>query len=298
MAGEEYFQGAQPIEYVEETNFATSEDDASWNWIGLITGFSVNEMVEEEIVGYLPDGDTGLDLQTFTAEKVSELHDAEVTYHPQDDTFYQYFTGSDGGTAPDPTSLQFGMQDTQSGEFRRLAGAVGEELSIEISEDSVAEVTGSFIVADVIDDSTTDYVGTGTHSSESTDAPLTYDDLGSIQWGGAALDEAIESLSITVSNDLTVVKDPDATTSSHVSAIVPVDREITVELSVTYDDFSMMRDVRSFLQQDLTFDWPVDTPVSWTINGIAFPEAPYEFAPDDLIADSLSSTPASDISWA
>lgn len=298
MAGEQYFQGAQPIEYVEESSFATPEADASWQWIGLITGFSVSEMVEEEIVGYLPDASTGLDLQTFTAEKVSELHEAEVTYHPQDDAFFQYWTGSDGGTGPDPTSLQFGMQDNQSGEYRRLAGAVGEELTIEISEDSVAEVSGSFIVADVIDDGTTDYVGAGSHSTEDTSAPLTYDDLGSVQWGGASLGDAIESLTITISNDLTVVKDPDSTLDSHIDAIVPVDREITVDLSVTYDDFSMMNDVRSFTQQDLTFDWPASTPVSWTINGVAFPEAPYEFAPDDLIADSLSSTPASDISWA
>jgi len=36
---------------------------------------------------------------------------------------------------------------------------------------------------------------------------------------------------------------------------------------------------------------------TFTIDGVQFPEMPYEYTADDLVSDSLSSDPASSLSW-
>lgn len=297
MPGGSFTQGSQPVEFVEESTFATLEADAEYNWIGFVTSYNGSTMVEEDVFTYLPDDATGNDLQTIQAEKVSELHEVDMTYRPQDLDFFQYFTGAIGDTDPELSSLQFGEQNRNEGTYRRSYGAVGEEISLTIEEDSIAEVDASFTVAAQEDWSTTDYVGTGSHASEDPATPLMFDDLSNVLWGGASLDGAVDSLTLTISNDLVVVKDPDAGLDSHVDGIVPVDREIDVELGITYDGFNMANNIRSFVKQDLTFDFgPNDE--SWTINDVAFPEFPYEFTADDLVADSVTSVRCSGLSYA
>lgn len=296
MAGTDGIQGSQPVEYVEETSFASPEADAAWNWWGAVTSHSVTQGVEASTVRYLPDDSTGSSLQTLQNVKVSEMWENELTYHPQADfSELQYFTGAVGGVAPNVASLQFGEQNQDSGEYRRVLGEVGSEWSLTISEDSVAEATASFTAADGEDWSGTDYVGAGSHATEDTTTPFSYDDLGNVTYGGASLGDAVEELTLTVSNDLTIIKDPDAGVASHIVGIQPTSREITVEVSLTYDDMSMAQTVRSYNAQDFAFD--VGT-ISFTVSNVKFPEFPYEMGPEDLIGDSISSDPADGLTWA
>lgn len=267
------------------------------NWIGLVTSFDASIVTEEEIVKYLPDDASGIDLQTLTAEDVSHMYEVSLTYHPQDLAFLDYFLGATGSLSPNLTPIQFGQQDKNNSEYNRIFGAVGESATLSIEEDSVAEVDCSFIAAATEDWTGTDYIGAGTHASADTTTPLKYDDLGNVQWGGTTLNDSIESLTVEISNSLEVVKDPDAGVDSHIDAIVPVDREITTELGLTYSDMSMAEDVRSFTKQDLTFDFGPNSE-SWTVSNQAFPEFPYEFGPEDLVADSVSSVPADDLTFA
>ena len=289
-------QGAQPVEYVEESTFAQAPTDPSMSWVGLVTEAAVTVTPVEEVVRYLPDNDDAVDLQTLTAEKVSEMYNVELTYHPQDEAFYPYFLGGDGTLESDLTSVAMGFQDTNNGEYQQLLGCVGEELEITIEEDSIAEVSASFLAASSDGDwDSTDYVASGSHATENTAEPYSYDDLGSVQWGGSSIGDAIESLTVTVSNDLTVVKDPDSNLDSHIDSIVPTSREITTELALTYDDMSMVDDIRSFTKDDLGFNFPTST--SWTVNNVAFPEAPYTFGPEDLVGDSVSSVACDGLSY-
>lgn len=297
MPGITVVRGSQPVEYVEETSFATEESDGTYQWIGLVTSFSPTIATESETAKYLPDDASGIDLSSLTNVKVSELHNVDVTYHPQDLTFLQYFTGAAGSLSDSLTSIQFGEQDKDNGEFHRLLGAVGEEFTLSIEEDSIAEVDGSFLAAADTTWSDTDYIGTGgSHATANTAEPLSYDDLGNVQWGGAALTDAVESLELTVSNSLEVVKDPDSTLDSHIEAIAPVDREVTVDIGITFSSFSMASDVRSLTSQDLTFEFPAGT--TWTVSDVAFPELPWELGPEDLVSDSLSSLPSTDLAYA
>lgn len=302
MPGSAGVPGAQPVEYLEETNFATEVDEGDYLWFGLVNSWNVTQGVEAETVRYLPDDSSSNKLETLQNVKVSEAFEAELTYNPQDLTLLQYFTGAVGSTSDDLNSLQVGEQDETNGEYRRLLGCVGEEFTLEISEDSVAEATASFISADATNWSATDYTAdvdsdgtSGTHATEDTSEPFTYGDLGNLQLGGTDLPDAVETLTLTISNDLEIVKDPNAARDSNIAALVPTSREISVELALTYDDMSMAQTVRNYTPQDLNFD--LDT-TTFTVSNVAFPEFPYEMSPTDLIGDTVTSDPAEGLSWA
>lgn len=291
-------QGAQPLEYVEETNFGQTPTDPSMSWIGAVNTWSVTDGVESSTVRYLPANGSTNKLEKLQNVKVSEAISAEATYHPQDLSFLKYWLGGAGSLSDDITPISVGEIDEENGQYRTITGMVGEEMTLTIEEDSVAEVTGFFIGANAGDWSSTDYVGAGSHATEDTTEPFTYNDLGNVTLGGSALGDAIESLVVTVSNDLTVVKDPDSSLDSHIVAIVPTSREITTELTLTYDDMSMAKTVRDYTKQDLAFDFPDSgTPKTWTVADTAFPEMPYEFSPEDLIGDTLTSDPCTDVSY-
>lgn len=289
-------KGAQPIEYVEETTFATAETDATYEWIGAVTQYSGAQEVVAETANYLPSSGASNKLEQSQNQKVSEAWGAEMTYHPQDVDFFQYITGAVDGLSDDVTPIQIGEQNEDSGEYRRILGCVAESFELTIQEDSLAEISASFLAADAEDWSETDYVETGSHATEDTSDILTYDDLGNVTLGGSALDDYISGLTLSIEIDLVVVKDPDSTRASHIEAIVPVDREVTVSLEITYDDMSMASDVRSYTAQDLAFDFPSST--SWTVSDVQFPEFPYEFGPDDLVGDSLESDRCSNLTYA
>lgn len=294
MAGQDVVQGAQPVEYIEETSFATAEADAAYNWFGIVSSWDVTQGLETESVTYLPEEGATNKLEKRMNVAVSEMWEGSLTYNPQDFALLQYFTGSDGGTSDTPATIQIGEVNENNGTYRRLLGAHGEEITISLEEDSIAEADASFTMADGEDWGTSDYVGAGSHAAEDTTEPFSYDDLSNVQLGGAAITDAIEGLEFTISNDLAVVKDPDAGVGSHITALIPTTREVTVDLTLTYDSMDMAQTVRNYSPQDLTFDIGG---TSFTITGVQFPEFPYELSPEDLVGDTVSSDPCDSITW-
>lgn len=296
MAGDTVIQGAQPVEWVEETTFATDEADAAWNWFGIGTSWSVDQGIEEESITYLPEYGASNKLEKRVNVKLRELYNGEITYNPQNFDLLQYFTGASGGTGDDPSTLQIGEvnESLSTTEHRRLKGGIGEEVTLSVEEDGVAEISGSFIFADANDWSTSEYIGGGSHATEDTSEPLSFDDLSNVQWGGTDMDGAVESVELSISNDIAEVRDSNQSRGTQIAALIPVDREITVDISLTYDSFDMLSDIRSYNAKDLTFDLGTTT---FTVSNVKFPEQPYEFTADDLVSDTVSSAPATDISW-
>lgn len=294
MVGDSVVKGAQPVEYVEESSFATKEADAAWNWFGLGTSWNPTQGVNQETIDYLPEFGAANKLSKKMNVKHSEMWEADLTYHPQDFSTLKYFTGADGSTSDTLTSIQVGHIDEDNGEYQRFMGGVGEEFTMSVDEDASFEIDSSFLFADGTDWVTTDYVGAGSHAAENTSEPFKYSDVSNVTYGGIALDGALESLELSVSNDIAVVKDPGAGRDSLIASLVPVDREITVDLTLTYQNMNMASDVRNYTAQDLVFDIGTTT---FTVSGVQFPEFPFELTATDLISDSVSSDPASDLTW-
>lgn len=295
MAGDAVIRGASPVEWIEESTFASAEDGA-FNWFGLGTSWSATEGVNSESITYLPEFGATNKLSKRVNIDHSEFWNGDVTYHPQNFDLLQYFTGADGGTGDDPSTIQIGEvnEDASSTTFRQLLGGMGEEVTVSVDEDSTFEVSGSFIFADGEDWDTTDYVSAGSHAAEDTSEPHAYKHLSNVEYGGSSLEGAVESLEFTVSNDVAITKDPDEARDSLIASLTPVDREITASLSLTYDSYDLATEVRSYTAQDLTFDIGS---TSFTISDVQFPEFSHELSPDDLVGDSIDSDPATDISW-
>lgn len=295
MPGNQVVKGAQPIEYVQESSFGQPEADASWNWVGFITSHSVSQEVEQSTFTHLPEAGIDNKLEQKRNIKVSEMFSGDMTYHPNSFNMLRLFTGQTGGTASEVDPWQIGEQNEENGTYRRLLGVVGEDWELTISEDSVSEVSASWMAADAEDWSTTDYTGAGSHATIDDSDPYTYGDLSNVQLGGTDINGAIEELTLSISNDLEVVKDPNSNFGSHIYAIEVTDREITVDLTLTYESFDMAQTVRNYQQQDLTFDFGGN---SWTVSDVQFPEFPYEMTPEDLVGDSVSSDPVTNLTWA
>lgn len=298
MPGQPTIAGAQPAEWIAETDYATQED-GDYNWFGIVTSFDSQDEVETESATYLPEFGAANKLDKNINIKQSEIWEASVTYHPQNFEMLQYFTGEQGGTSDDVTPIQIGVvnESADPSTFRSLLGGVGEEITVSVDENSTAEIDASYQFADATDFTGTDYVDTGSHAVEDTTEPFAYKDLGNVTYGGTDIDGAVEGIEFTISNELVVVRDPSLSTTrdSLVYAIVVVDREITVDLTLTYESFDLAQDVRAYQAQDLVFDIGDTT---FTITGVQFPEFPYELTPDDLIGDTVSSDRASGITWA
>ena len=295
MAGRDVVTGAQPVEYVEETTFAEPEVDADWEWWGIVESFSATPGVETESITYLPEYGATNKLEKRMNVKHRDMWEADITYHSQGFDELRFWTGEIGGTDDEVPTVQIGQIDESNDEFARWLGGMGEEVTVSVEEDSTVEMDGSFIFADGEDFVTDDYVDAeGSHAAEDTTEPFKYADLSNVEYGGVQLGGAIESLEFTISNDVAIVRDPDADRETLIDALQPVDREISVDLDLTYENFDIVEEVRAYEPKDLTFDIGTTT---FTIGGVQFPEAPYEFSADDLISDTVSSDPANSISW-
>lgn len=289
--------GAQPVEYSEEVSYAEElPDDTDWEWFGITTSWDAEQGVESDSITYLPEFGADNKLEKRVNVKLREMYEADITYHPQGDfAFLQYFTGELEGTSDEVGSIQVGEINEGDDQFRRLLGGVGEEISISVGEDEVAEVNGTFTFGEATEWVSTDYVGTeGSHADEDTTEPWSYDNLGEVLYGGSPMDGAVESVELTISNDLAVVRDANSELSTQIAAITPVDREITVDVEFTYDNFDIVNEVRAYEPKDFEFTIGDTT---FTVGGVQFPEAPYSFDADDLVSDSLTSDPASSITW-
>lgn len=297
MAGKDIIAGAQPVEWIEETSFATAEEDADWEWFGVGTSWSAAESIESESVSYLPEYGASNKLEKRMNIAHHEMWEGEITYHPQNFDLLKFFTGEDGGTSDDPPTIQVGEvnESADPEEFRRILGGLGQDFSASVDEGGTWEVTGDFIFADGESWSDSDYTGTeGSHAAEDTSEPFKYGDLSNVQYGSEPLDGAVEGLEFNVSTEVAIVRDPDEARDTLIAALIPVDREVTVDVTLTYDSFDMGDEVRAYERKDFTFD--IGT-YSFTIEGVQFPEMPYEFTADDLISDTVSSDPAASISW-
>lgn len=142
--------------------------------------------------------------------------------------------------------------------------------------------------------STVDVDSSGTHATEDTTEPWSYDNLSDVTWGGDPMDGSVQSVELSISNEIAEVRDPNVNRGTQLASLVPVDREITVDVDFTYDSFDVLQDVRSYTAKDFKFTIGNTT---FTVGDVRFPEAPYEYTADDLVADSLSSDPASSVTW-
>lgn len=281
------------IEYVEETTFGTLPSDPNMQWIGLVTKFKPVDKLKTTTIRYFgDDSQTDGRLENIKNAKVGREVGLEISYVPQSlPGFLKYWTGSATGLSDDIPSISVGIIDKNATKYTVINGLIGNEVTLTIPEDGEVTVEGNMVGVE-IDTSDTDYIGAGSHATEDSGDPLTSEDLTLIQMdtggGFADITDYVNSIKVTIANTLGVFKDLGSSFSTKIGAIKPVAREVKVSLEMDYEDFTMLNNVRSFTSLGLKFTLGGKT---FTFTGVRFPEAPFEYKPDDLIGDTLESLP-------
>lgn len=286
-------QASQPIEYVEESTVADPETNPSMSWIGLVKNFSVVDGVEVVDTKTLSNNPSNT-LGHRTNIKDYDSYGVSMTYVPQDLSFIQYVTGTEGDTSRSLTPVQFGQQNKGDGEYRRIMGCIGEEASISIQKDSVVEVSQNFLVMETTDWDDSDYIGTGSHATEDPSTPLKYEDLGNVSLNNTAIGDYISGITITIKNTLEVTRDVNSGLSTEITSVKPVDRAITVELDLVYDDMSVVDLLHDFDDNRLTFNLGDDVV---EISNFQLAEVGQDLTRGALQGSAIPSTNASKFKW-
>ncbi|MHC1597307.1 MAG: phage tail tube protein [Methermicoccaceae archaeon] len=289
--------GNNPVEYVEEATFATTPTNPAMGWMGLVESFTPTVRSVVKDTRYMAaSGDDALEavLQTKTGQEL----ELAARILPQSLTFWAtYVLGGTGGTADTMNSISIGhvLDSITTAAYGMYRGCVAKSAQLTFARDAPATLEISWLAADFDGYSGTDYIGTGSHASASTDAPLLWSDLSALTWGGAVLDPYVQELVISVENQLKPVYDVGATTSTGISTILPVKRDIKVSLTLDLDDADFYDSVRNLTEQDLVAT--IDS-TDYTIAGVAFPELAAEYKGDDAIEQTIESVPCKSIAIA
>lgn len=294
----------EPVEYVEETVFTEPVDDPAMQWIGLVEDYSSTTEVDSK--RFYLTGSTDKVASRKENVKLREELSIEVDYIPQDFTFLQYFTGADGSISDSMPSIQVGERqthatsisggspDTTEEKRRRLLGCFGEKWELTIPQDQLARVSATLSAVQKENWSETDYIGAGSHATESAQSAIAYGDVSNIQLGGQSIREYVSELKLLVDNRFTVFTSPDSSKDTEIDSVVLNDRQIKVGMTINYADSHFAQVVTSYDKQDFTFD--IGT-TSFTVHDVQFPVFEQISRPADLIGMSVTSDPASDMTY-
>jgi hypothetical protein len=222
----------------------------------------------------------------------------EIEYVPQGilDGFLGFALGGDTsctGLVDGIKSVTIGAIITgETNKYLLYKGCVVDEFTLTIPEDDVLMCSAKFTAADATAPSTTDYIGTGSNATESTDAMLTCDDVSAIQlstdngktWANAT--DIVREIELSISNKNVYLKDLASANSTHIAGVVNVGKDVKLGLELYYDDLDLLTQVRALTQCGFKFTIDKKT---FTLTGVQFPEYPLDIKPDEVIGDKIES---------
>ena len=282
------------VEYVAESSYATIPTDPTMEWIGAVNKFSPKDKTKTASEKYLKDKEATNRAEAYIHAKTGEELGFDLTYYPQASKFIglmEYATGSATGLVDNVNSFSVGLilNETVS-KYSTYEGCVIDSFTLNIPDDGYVSCDVSCTAADKSDWDTTSYIGTGTHASDPNETPLTSEDITSIQidYGAGFVDvnDAVNAITLKIENKIGYARDLASSNTGRIKGMALTGRDITVELDMDYDSFSMMTHIRSLTELKVKFVLGTKT---FTVTGVKFPEMPYEFSSEDLIGDKLSS---------
>jgi hypothetical protein len=156
----------------------------------------------------------------------------------------------------------------------------------------VLNCSAKFTAADAAAPSATNYIGTGSNATESTDDMLTCDDVSDIKlstdngssWVNAT--DIVREIELSISNKNVYLKDLASDNSTHIAGVVNVGKDVKLGLELYYDDLDLLTQVRALTQCGFRFTIDGKT---FTLTGVQFPEYPLDIKPDEVIGDKIES---------
>ena len=287
------------VEYIKETNFGTTPTNPAMQWIGIVTDAKFTDKPKSFSTRYFTDS-AYTNPKSAAYKHIKTVMDAgvEIEYVPQGilDGFLGFALGGDTtctGLVDGIYSVTIGAIITGgTDKYLLYEGCVVDEFTLTVPEDDVLKCSAKFTAADAAAPSASDYKGTGSNATESTDAMLTCDNVSAIQLstnnGSTCADatDIVREIELSISNKNVYLKDLASANSTHIAGVVNVGKDVKLGLELYYDDLDLLTQVRALTQCGFKFTIDGKT---FTLTGVQFPEYPLDVKPDEVIGDKLES---------
>lgn len=287
------------VEYVKETTFGTMPPNPTMAWIGIVTDAKFTDKPKSFSTRYFTDA-TYTNPKSAAYKHIKTVMDAgiEIEYVPQGilDGFLGFALGGDTTC----TGLVDGIKSATIGaiitggtkKYVVYNGCVVDEFTLTIPEDDVLKCSAKLTAANAAAPSATDYKGTGSNATESTNSMLTCDDISAIKlstdngstWVDAT--DIVREIELTISNKNVYLKDLASTNSTHIAGVVNTGKDVKLGLELYYNDLDLLTQVRALTQCGFKFTIDGKT---FTLTGVQFPEYPLDVKPDEVIGDKIES---------
>jgi len=287
------------VEYIKETSFGTMPTNPEMEWIGIVTDAKFTDKPKSFSTRYFTDA-AYTEPKSAAYKHIKTVMEAgvEIEYVPQGilDGFLGFALGGDTSC----TGLEDGIKSVTIGaiitggtnKYVVYEGCVVDEFTLTIPEDDVLKCSAKFTAADAAAPSTTDYTGTGSNATASTDDMLTCDDVSDIKlsvdngttWANAT--DIVREIELSISNKNVYLKDLASANSTHIAGVVNVGKDVKLGLELYYDDLDLLTQVQALTQ--CGFKFTIDDK-TFTLTGVQFPEYPLDVKPDEVIGDKLES---------
>ncbi len=287
------------VEYIKETSFGTTPTNPAMQWIGIVTDAKFTDKPKSFSTRYFTDA-AYTDPKSAAYKHIKTVMEAgiEIEYVPQGilDGFLGFALGGDTsctGLVDGINSVTIGAIITGgTNKYVVYKGCVVDEFTLTIPEDDVLNCSAKFTAADAAAPSATNYKGTGSNATESTDAMLTCDDVSDIKlsvnngttWVSAT--DIVREIELSISNKNVYLKDLASENSTHIAGVVNTGKDVKLGLELYYDDLDLLTQVRALTQ--CGFKFTIDDK-TFTLTGVQFPEYPLDVKPDEVIGDKIES---------
>ena len=286
--------GAKAIEYVAEDSigsgtYGVTPDNPTMKWLGLVNPFTPHIAKGYEEVRYLGAYDATDMLQKMRNMKVDGELTASLTYKPQDWDFMQYITGSTTGLSDSVDSLSIAQYTDEK--WILYKGCMLTRWELTLPKEGIATVDVDMTIGDVADPTGTDFIGTGSHASESTDDPFLWEDITGLKMDSndpptTEIAHSVGDLTLSITNEVELPKDISSTKWTRAEGAVVKKRDISVSMELTWVDIdSFFTLVKNGTKQNLQFTLGGKT---FTIKGLIPPEYNPEITPDNFIGETVT----------
>ncbi|WP_135612748.1 hypothetical protein [Methanococcoides sp. AM1] len=275
-------------EWLEESAFGTAPTDGTWKQMsGRILDVSFKGGAKIDEYSYLPGASASDPLGSSDAEKVGEEMSVGITLNPTDWTLLPVILSADtlSSYVPGDTKNYISLGMLAGSEYGVMSGGVISNYQFSCNFGERAEVSVD-IPGAKFSGWTTDYIGTGAHSTVPSGI-LVWDDISAITYDSAALSTEgliLDSLKFTIEQPADPVGDLSSALDSGIADWDYGPRKISVELGVSLTDMSIDTDIFAGADHTLAF-----TAMSKTLT---FSNLKWANAPDRKLsaADKLGMT--------
>ena len=300
MAIKEPITGVKYVEYIAEDR----NDSGTWGviptnpalvWLGL-----VNEFIPPHKELYEESWYTGDSAETHTLElqrntNVGTELTASLKYAMQNWDFIKYIAGDTAGLSDtvDSISVVAFLDNVTGDKWTVLKGGMLQKWALTIPESGIATVDVDLMFGDVDSLTATDPKQSGSHASELSTAPFTWEGVTELymddtETPSTSFLDIVGDIGITITNDVEMPKGVDSTYTTKGIGVIVKKRTLEVSLDLVYTSpniATFQGYVTGHDKLNLSFKLGSRKVV---IKGLKFPEWVAELKPSELVGQTVT----------